>query len=684
MTKNVFRKSLVIGIIILFVGASVVPSISSVVTEKDKTKTYSSVNKADLQNGHSVPKVTDKSGNTKFHGLFIGTSKGNKDRYGGQADRMNDTLTGRPGWSGSNSTTLENESATKENITDKIEDLIDDAKPGDEVVIYFIGHGNNDHAKDGKQDPWEDDTDPKDEPDKYDNYIISSDGLIITDDELSTMISGFAKCVTITIIIDACYSGTFTDGTADLPAATNGEPGEVKYGADHLAVLTSGKGTTPDPNEPAKRKTFTDKIIEGLKKVGDTTEADKDKDGNTTSEELAKYVRTGINKIYAGDEDGDGLVDEDDVDYYRDPNTGEISFLLIDDDGDGLINEDGKPTNPISWYVQEYYVDDDAPPGGDGSIDHPFDTIQEAIDTAEDGDFVIVLPGIYNENLDVDKGIDIESVPDVSSSGLEYATIDGGGNGNTININADGVTISGFEIKGCGTFEEDAAINLLTDYCFIYGNNINDNGATGIYLHESANYNYIHSNTITDNDGAAVFIWQESNNNFIHHNNFINSDGWYNAKDKSDNIWDYGYPLGGNYWDDYTGSDTNGDGIGDTPYIILDGLNQDRYPFMDQAGWNEPPEKPEITGTTNGKVGEEYDYDFYLVADEHFEPGSEPFEEHVYCHVDWGDGTEEWIGLFNSGSSATLSHSWNVENTYTIQAKSYDTYGEESDLASLE
>jgi hypothetical protein len=61
------------------------------------------------------------------------------------------------------------------------------------------------------------------------------------------------------------------------------------------------------------------------------------------------------------------------------------------------------------------------------------------------------------------------------------------------------------------------------------------------------------------------------------------------------NVWDDGYPPGGNYWSDYTGVDVksgpnqdqpSSDGIGDTPYII-DEYNQDNYPLM--KPWSPTP-----------------------------------------------------------------------------------------------
>jgi len=44
------------------------------------------------------------------------------------------------------------------------------------------------------------------------------------------------------------------------------------------------------------------------------------------------------------------------------------------------------------------------------------------------------------------------------------------------------------------------------------------------------------------------------------------------------NSWDNG--MTGNYWDDYEGEDRDGDGIGDTLYVIAAGRNVDRYPLM--------------------------------------------------------------------------------------------------------
>ncbi|RLE47179.1 MAG: hypothetical protein DRJ31_09260, partial [Candidatus Methanomethylicota archaeon] len=81
-------------------------------------------------------------------------------------------------------------------------------------------------------------------------------------------------------------------------------------------------------------------------------------------------------------------------------------------------------------------------------------------------------------------------------------------------------------------------------------------------------------------------------NNIIYHNNLIDNGVQASLYESYDNLWDDGYPSGGNYWSDYVGVDlssgpyqneTGSDGIGDSLYII-DVNNTDRYPLMGPFG----------------------------------------------------------------------------------------------------
>jgi len=105
------------------------------------------------------------------------------------------------------------------------------------------------------------------------------------------------------------------------------------------------------------------------------------------------------------------------------------------------------------------------------------------------------------------------------------------------------------------------------------GNTVNNNTRSGFMFGYSSN-NTLTGNTVSNN---TIEIWREGNNR-IYHNNFVNNLQQVNIED-SVNTWDGGYPSGGNYWSDYTGADADGDGIGDTPYII-DENNVDRFPLM--------------------------------------------------------------------------------------------------------
>jgi parallel beta-helix repeat protein len=108
-----------------------------------------------------------------------------------------------------------------------------------------------------------------------------------------------------------------------------------------------------------------------------------------------------------------------------------------------------------------------------------------------------------------------------------------------------------------------------------------DEGRAGIYI-ESSSGNSIVGNTIFNNSEGIRFSYCSNNN--VYHNNFVsNAAQVYSVS--SVNVWDDGYPSGGNYWSDYNGTDTDNDGIGDTPYVI-DENNTDYYPLINP--WTPP------------------------------------------------------------------------------------------------
>jgi hypothetical protein len=157
----------------------------------------------------------------------------------------------------------------------------------------------------------------------------------------------------------------------------------------------------------------------------------------------------------------------------------------------------------------------------------------------------------------------------------------------------------------------------------VYGNRITNSNSTGIYVGNTNNTiigNYIigtngtaislsmssYNNTITGNQiennkvgisTSSVISQGGTRDNSIYNNNFINNtknvnNGVIGPTDVSVNFWDNG--TVGNYWSDYNGTDDNGDGIGDTPYII-DEYNQDNYPLMEPADIPVIPEFPTWT-----------------------------------------------------------------------------------------
>jgi hypothetical protein len=117
----------------------------------------------------------------------------------------------------------------------------------------------------------------------------------------------------------------------------------------------------------------------------------------------------------------------------------------------------------------------------------------------------------------------------------------------------------------------------------IYENNILTTTADyGVHIVENSSHNIIHNNNILALLNDVEINSKSAENNTFYHNNFLikyrnEPARLYTYNLTLVNFWDNGKE--GNYWENYNSTDANGDGIGDTPYII-DADNVDRYPLM--------------------------------------------------------------------------------------------------------
>lgn len=357
------------------------------------------------------------------------------------------------------------------------------------------------------------------------------------------------------------------------------------------------------------------------------------------------------------------------------------------------------------------YVDDDNNMGPwDGTETNPYRFIQDAISNATSGDTIYVNAGTYQQNINIDKSINL--VGENKQTTIIQSSSSGSFLGQTVNIpsGSDGVSIHGFTIRSNLGYSKPVvnvwsnnnqiydniidvgSIGISINFCDsnqIYNNKITDMLPCGIFIEHSSN-NQIFENDFEDiNTGspwAAVVIANNCNNNelykndftgtsggysirtqsvtsdnIFYHNNIAGSgDGAYGCDESSDNYW-YSTTLNeGNYWEVYNGADSNSNGIGDTPFDIncLGGA-QDIYPFISQDGWNNQAPIAEAGGPYSGIKNIDITFD---ASSSYDNDGS------IVSYLwDFGDGS--------TSSIQNPTHRYSTSGIYTITLTVTDNTG---------
>ncbi|MBT8508660.1 hypothetical protein AZH53_09610 [Methanomicrobiaceae archaeon CYW5] len=306
-------------------------------------------------------------------------------------------------------------------------------------------------------------------------------------------------------------------------------------------------------------------------------------------------ISEGSPTSWAWDLDGDGVVDattRNPVYNYSDVGTYTVSLTVSNDAGSDTVTQTGYIGVYADMPVHNLNT-------GAGYL-----TIRNAVDGASAGDVIEVADGEYTENVLVDKALTIRS-----GNGASAVTVTAASPALPVfDIDADGVTIEGFSVRG-PTNEHVAGIEIVGfDDCLIIANDCagcyngihiggegtnntvaenycHDNTQRGISIRDTAYENYLIGNTVSNNVDAGICIKDTPHDNVLWLNAVIGDDleiltaNVARSPEPLTYTYDGGIHTGylGNYYSAYAGSDADGDGVGET--VFTSGVYTDSYPL---------------------------------------------------------------------------------------------------------
>ena len=326
--------------------------------------------------------------------------------------------------------------------------------------------------------------------------------------------------------------------------------------------------------------------------------------------------------------------------------------------------------------------------GGDGPGN--YSTIQNAIDNATNYDDIFVFNGTYYENIIIDMEITgAVNWLEIKGENKVNTIIDGSGNGHVIEMSARRVKIQNFTIKNSGqshsgilvdnkenpsTYANEISNNIIIENFYgiyldgegsypslsVYNNDIKDNNY-GIFL--AFEECFIWDNNISNNSEYGAYLNSSSSDNVIYQNAFTQNtvNAWDSTDwdDPNNNRW-FQYPDKGNYWDDYNGTDSDGDGVGDVYYQIAGGNNSDFYPL---GFFNDQP-IADAGGPYQADINEEITFN----ATESHDPDGN-IEGYRWDFNNDGNYDTNWL------TTSTKIYSYSNYGTFTVKLQVKDDKG---------